>query len=105
MYEPAMLIVSVPQSARHLDRRHQDALSRYAFEWQLRGLLSERLNALVIAQTTDGDAFRVDPRVPPDQSIQITTLERIDAAVDELLSAPESRRRPQPRMVADLEYA
>jgi hypothetical protein len=93
MYEPAILIVTVPQSALHLDRRHQDYLSRHAFEGHLRRVLSEQLGALVIAQTTDNDDFRVDPGVPHHQVIERMTLERIDAAVDTLLATPEVWRR------------
>ena len=93
MYEPATLIVSVPRSALPLDRRHQDYLSSDAFEGELRRTLSELLGGLVIAQTTDGDDFRIDPGGPLDQVIEIATLERIDAAIDELLSAPEVWRR------------
>jgi hypothetical protein len=89
MDAPPVLSVSVPRSALPLDGRHQELLSRHTFAWLLRTVLSERLGMLVVAQTTDGTRYEIDPGSTPAHPIAIATLAQIDRAVDELLAAPE----------------
>ena len=84
------LFVAAPRAALALDPcRHIPHLCVTAFAWQLRERLSDRLGYLVIADVTDRDRFEIAPGIPRDQTIDRTTIETVDATVDELLAAPE----------------